>query len=339
MPFLAYTSYSHWFFRVFDFIKVQISLLQFFVIVGILIFHQPYEVLDYIMIGGLSISVIFHISFVIPYTFFYPAEVKMVKEVGEGKKLSLITANVLQTNDNYEGFLEFVKSHNPDFVLAMETDQKWDEGLMPMEKEYSYTVKATLDNMYGMQLYSKMEIKDSEIEYLVEKDVPSINCKLKFTENANVWLHCIHPAPPSPTENETSEERDAELMIVGKRIANQHETMIVCGDLNDVAWSETSRLFKKLTGLLDSRIGRWIYPTFHANYLFLRFPLDHLFHSADMNVMKIERLPYYGSDHFAMYYEFAIHPRKIEKKVEKELTNEEEEKVEELIEEGTDEAN
>ncbi len=337
MPFLAYTNFSHWFFRVFDFIKVQVSVLQFLIIIGIFIFHRSYQTIDYVVIGALSVSILFHMSFVIPYTFLYPTEVNMVKEVGDGKKLSLITANVLQTNENYDDFLSFVESHNPDFVLVMEADHKWDEGLKPMEKDYPYTVKATLDNLYGMQLYSKMEIKDSEIEYLVEKDVPSIHCKLKFTEHNDIWLHCVHPAPPSPSENETSEERDAELMIVGKRIEKQEETMIVCGDLNDVAWSKTSKLFRKLSGLLDPRIGRWLYPTFHADYFLLRFPLDHLFHSADMDVMKIERLPYYGSDHFAMYYEFAVHTKKTQKKDEdEELTEKEEEQVDEFIEEGTE---
>jgi hypothetical protein len=49
-----------------------------------------------------------------------------------------------------------------------------------------------------------------------------------------------------------------------------------------------------------------MFNTFHAAYPFLRWPLDHLFHSEHFGVIGLKRLPAFGSDHYPILVELAL---------------------------------
>ena len=53
--------------------------------------------------------------------------------------------------------------------------------------------------------------------------------------------------------------------------------------------------------MLDPRIGRSFYNSFHAQLPFLRFPLDHFFHSNHFRSIEFKCLPHFGSDHFPVF--------------------------------------
>jgi hypothetical protein len=125
-----------------------------------------------------------------------------------------------------------------------------------------------------------------------------MQARVVLPDGHRVWLNGVHPRPPAPGEADESLERDAELLLVGRRVADSAIPVVVCGDLNDVAWSHTTRLFQKTSRLLDPRKGRGFINSFHARIPVLRWPLDHFFHSDHFHLVKMCRLPYTGSDHF-----------------------------------------
>ena len=301
-------NHTHWMVRSMDFPRLQFLTIASVVLIGILIFLDTREMVTVAMIIILVLCLIWQLWWILPYTRIWPTEVKSSNDNDTDNILTIITSNVLTTNRNSQALIDLVNTHQPDILVTLESDSWWEGQLNVLESNMPYTVKCPLDNLYGMHLYSKLKLHDEEISFLVEDDVPSIHACIELRNGVKINAHFIHPAPPSPTENQKSKERDAELIVVARSVEKSDGPVVVTGDLNDVAWSSTTRLFRKVSDLLDPRIGRGMFNTFHADYPLLRWPLDHIFHSDHFTLRTIKRLPSIGSDHFPLMTSLVYSP-------------------------------
>lgn len=333
ITFLPLIKRDHWVIRAFDFPHVQITIVNIIILTLFLVFFGINTTLDIVFVIMLTSGIVYQSFIIFPYTPL--AETKVVKgsHLKTKNELSLMVTNVLMDNKNVEGCLNIIQQTDPDLLLMVETNRWWHSQIEKTIKGiYAYWIEHPLDNTYGMLLYSKLELRDSDVKFLVKKDTPSFHTKVVLKSGLEVSLHCIHPEPPAPTQSETSTERDAELLIVGKKIVNPDIPTIVAGDLNDVAWSYTTRLFIKISGLLDPRMGRGFFSTFHAEYPLMRWPLDHVFISHHFKLLEMRRLPYYGSDHFPIFFKVNYEPEAIKIQEEPQVDEEEKELAEEKIE-------
>ena len=298
---------SEWWFRIFDFPRVQIATLGAIVVLLQVVSCRGYWY-ELALIPALTAVVVWELRRIYPFTPFYKKEVVSVGLSDGAQTIGIMVSNVLMTNQRTGDLLQLVAKFEPDVLLTLETDQYWEDALASLEDTYTYVVRCPQDNLYGMHLYSKFELLEPVVEFLIEEGVPSIHTEVLLPSGQKIKLHCLHPAPPSPTENDTSIERDAELITVAKQVSGQEVPVIVTGDLNDVAWSDTTLLFRKLSGLLDPRIGRGLFNSFHADYWFLRWPLDHVFLSHEFGLVKMCRLRNIGSDHFSIFCQLRYMP-------------------------------
>jgi len=159
-----------------------------------------------------------------------------------------------------------------------------------------------------MALYSKFPLADAETKFLVSDSIPSIHTKVILKSNDTIQLIAIHPTPPMPQENPKSTDRDAEMMMIAKKALESNYPTIVLGDFNDVAWSITSKLFQKISRLLDLRKGRGLYNTYNAKNFVLRWPLDHAYVSSEFRLKNFDRGEKIGSDHFPLYFQLTLEP-------------------------------
>src|SRR5690606_3708443 len=193
---------------------------------------------------GLIAALAYQLKMVLPYTFIWKKQVKHVRQdqLDPQRQISLIVCNVLTSNTQYHLLIEQIQIHQPDLVLTLETDQNWQNALAVIEADYLYRVPVPLDNLYGMHLYSKLELKETEVKFILSDEIPYIHTTVLLRAGQPVQLYCLHPKPPSPTEAKDSTLRDAELLIVGDQIKDLDESCIVMSDLNDVCWSRNTCL-------------------------------------------------------------------------------------------------
>lgn len=308
MTLLPLSGNPYWLFRGMEFPRLQLAVLASALIVANLYLLDLRMPLSWVLTGAASACLLWHLWWILPYTRLWPVEVKSVEDAVPAQRLRIIAANVLATNRDARPLLDLIDARQPDIVVTLESDQWWQDQLDGLLPEMPHSIKCPLDNFYGMHVYSRLPLESCKTSYLVEDDKPSMHATATLRTGATVAMHFLHPAPPSPSENKESSERDAALMIVARSVAGSDDPIIVTGDLNDVAWSPTTRLFRKISGLLDPRIGRGMFNTFHAQYPFIRWPLDHLFHSRHFTIGAIERLPPIGSDHFPLFAELWFTP-------------------------------
>ena len=297
-----------WWIRVFDFPRLQITFVIAATLLVFLYFFYRTSAWHTLFAALLALALAYQSYMMYPYTVLARHQVEPARRPDEEHTLSLLFANVLMENREAGALLKIIGEEDPDIVLAVETDAWWQGELDVLAQTHPHAVRQPRNNTYGMLLYSRLELVEPQVKFLVQSDVPSIHARVKLRCGALVELRCVHPRPPAPQEAGDSEPRDVELIVVGTELKGRKAPAIVLGDLNDVAWSRTNYRFQELSGLLDPRVGRGFFHTFHARYPFLRYPLDHCFHTKHFRLVSFKRLRAFGSDHFPVGIQLSYEP-------------------------------
>lgn len=307
---LSLTTSSRWPLRIWDFPRMQIAAVSAIAGVSYAIFFYPYTSFEWAFLAITFACTGWQVCRIYPFTRLARPQVERSRgTVSDDDRFRLFISNVQMENTQYHRLLQVIRESDPDLVLLVETDQNWERALESLKDNYSHGVRQVQDNYYGLMLFSRLPLVDPRIEFLIQDDIPSVHTGVELRSGKRIVLHGLHPRPPEPLGDQDSTPRDAELVVVGRMVGDEKDCpTIVAGDLNDVAWSQTSRLFLRLSGLLDPRIGRGFYNSFDVNNPLCRYPLDHVYHSNHFRLVDLRRLPPIGSDHFPMFIELAYEP-------------------------------
>lgn len=297
---------NEWWIRIFDFPRAQIAAALAATIAAAAWLFGWRSRSAILLLAMLLLCLGYQAVRILPYTPLYPVEAVEAKSCPPGNRLRVMVANVLQENRNSAGLIALVREVDPDLVLLVETDAWWAARVAPLATAWPHRLADPRSNKYGMMLFSRLPLVRPELRYLIEDDIPSIRTGVRLRSGEELTFFGLHPRPPIPGVD--TAQRDAELVLVGREVKRERRPALVGGDMNDVAWSDTSRLFQAIGGLLDPRIGRGLFPTFPADLPLLRWPLDHVFFNDRLALLGFDRLPGFGSDHLPIRVDLCLAP-------------------------------
>ncbi len=285
-----------WQIRMMDFPRLQAFTLGIIVFIPVMIRAIKAKKRIYLLQLITIVAFGFDANRIYPYSPLIRIESQMhASHPGEFK---ILTYNVLQTNKEKGKLLALIKEKNPDMIFLYEVDKKWTDSLSSLPG-YPFRKLDPMDNTYGIAFLSKRPVDSIEMKFRVTNDIPSYVIKFK-----GITIFVVHPRPPKPPVD--SDKRDAELVLVAKEAKQTDGPVLVIGDMNDVAWSHTTRLFRRISGLLDPRVGRHPFGTFPSTNILLRWPLDYIFHSEELKLTGIDVLPDVGSNHLPLEASFYV---------------------------------
>jgi endonuclease/exonuclease/phosphatase (EEP) superfamily protein YafD len=297
-----------WFVRAWDFPRLQLAALNVLPAIPatILIARDSYPIAAWIVLACLAGMVASALVQLAPFTRLWRKEVDGVdpKEGGDG--VTIMVANICYESDQHENMARAIEQAGPDVLLLIELDQPWRDALADLAAQFPHRVEDIAGEGLGLALWSKLELSDTKVEHIVSDRRPSIFADVAVSDDRNMRFVGLHPTPPglkdsTGEDRRDSRVRDGELVLLARHVAEHpHRNWVVAGDFNDVAWSHTTRLFKRLSGLLDPRVGRRLLNTYHAGYPLLRYPVDHLFVAPGFRMGVLERVRLPGSDHFGV---------------------------------------
>lgn len=289
--------------------------------------------------GACVVAAIAQAIQIVRYTRLWP------RQLGPGHEDStvvrLLTSNIDYENDSYDAVRTAIEEVRAEVLLLVELNEPWEQALRTLIDDYPHRAGCVRGDGLGLTLLSRHELRNIEVRHLVSDRRASIHGEIVVPGAGPVKFVAVHPTPPGLDEEgydgrRNSRPRDAELMMVAEEIRDHpRHHWIVFGDFNDVAWSHTTRLFRRLSGMQDPRIGFKLLNTFHARYRLLRYPLDHIFLSPRLGIRRLERVRLPGSDHFGVLAEIAVPPDEPENNLEHaDADGADREEAAEIVQEG-----
>jgi endonuclease/exonuclease/phosphatase (EEP) superfamily protein YafD len=189
----------------------------------------------------------------------------------------------------------------------LEADHFWVDALACLDSRFPHRVKHSQDNAYGVLLLSKLELRDADVRFLMDPDVPSIVARVALRSGDEIDFYAIHPRPPHAFQAST--DRDAETP--GGRARDPRARRAGGGRGRPERRRLVTRHPPVPPAQRHARPAHRARPVRHlqrARCPLLRWPLDHIFFTEDFRVVCPERMGFIGSDHFPILVELSYEP-------------------------------
>jgi endonuclease/exonuclease/phosphatase (EEP) superfamily protein YafD len=220
-----------------------------------------------------------------------------------GTRLRLVSLNVHTENQHRELVLKFLQAADADVILLMEVNEAWMNALQPLHTNYTQMIAKPREDNFGIALFSRLPLTNSEVIELGKAEVPSIATTISIG-GQEVFLLGTHPLPPGSAEY--ARLRNEQLQEIASLIRRHRTTTIVLGDLNCTPWSPYFTDLLRDSGLKNTSQSRGLFGSWPAWLPLGRIPLDHGLVSPTIRIIQKWTGPPVGSDHLPLVLDLQI---------------------------------
>jgi endonuclease/exonuclease/phosphatase (EEP) superfamily protein YafD len=229
--------------------------------------------------------------------------------------LRVLLANVNYGNREHQPFFDLIEKESPDVIAILEYARQWHDHLVPFLNEYPHHIEWTLEDPFGIALYSRIPLDQAEISFFGEAKLPSITARLEVSGRP-LQLVATHPFPP--TNGRWFELRNQQLDNIAEFIRAADDPVILLGDLNCTPFSPAYKDFTRSADLKSTRDGFGLNTTWPETQdgavkksmaVILQIAIDHIMIDQEIQVKDCRRGPVIGSDHRPLLADLYVPPQ------------------------------
>ncbi len=273
------------------------------VIACLIVSVYRYKKLALIFLFGIMLNLIA----ICPYYFSSPRNVARegAKQQQAMAEIKLLHMNLLWENSAYAQALALIEEYDPDVVSLQEYSPIWDMAISSKLKEkYPHNLLVPMEYGFGIALYSKLPIAESQSKKLAEGFCPpAIISTINASDNKRFKLVVVHGMPPfTPEYAKTRNEQFKEIAHFSTD--NSTSDIVVIGDFNCTPWTYRFKKLLRESNLIDSQYGFGVEPTWHRLSFplsLIRLPIDHCLVSKNIEVLERQVGRSFGSDHYPVF--------------------------------------
>jgi endonuclease/exonuclease/phosphatase (EEP) superfamily protein YafD len=247
-------------------------------------------------LGWLLIPTGFYLWVVAPWRFLPQS----VSEESSGRPIKVLAWNVLLTNSDPSQAIRLIEEHQPDIVLLIEVNPKFEKAMRSVSQRYPATHSSAVWNAGGMLVLSRFP--DTTFRTLHPGDtwMPAIEACFSVADPKQPLpqryaILGVHTFSPKLFQLGRTSQRDQQLKSLAEWSKARGEPAMVIGDLNVTPWSPPFWRLLLAGRLRDSAWQQGYFPSWPAVLGRWGIPIDHALVHREIQVLQRRNL-YFASD-------------------------------------------